>query len=415
MTKPQERFLSDGQMYFGPMDNPKSIAHCNVWDWDQLRMIKLKGTAKIFPPEEDKEVPILAPLADYLSQNVRAISIDDDALLSGVSTDPDKDDTMFVPHLLFSTIESLADSRTIQYSKLRELDRLRPGVDLSSYEDESGNAQTVVFKYNPIGKPRRLQMAWDELNAIKSLPLHPNILSLDRVVLDDVESRILGFTTEYIPGGTLENPKLAFRFEWLQQLTRLVDFLNLQLGIMHQDIAPQNLLVDPKTEELLLFDFDRVACGKRGLMDSRDDVSGVVYTLYELITNDTHFASIPHWERNIEMVQNISEWPKSRELDSDVSTMRNFLNAWVATRNFGRDMEQYLSAPVRLTWPDLPTAPEYNVPYEVGKTSDGETIWTKGLWLRRTAMSIGHYCFRWERPPQTRLLQQAEDGIQRCV
>lgn len=96
----------------------------------------------------------------------------------------------------------------------------------------------VAFEFNPWEEPRRLQMAWDELNVLSSLPPHPNIIPLDRVVLGDVESRVISFTTRCLPGGTLDNPKVPIRFEWLQQLTQFVDFLNLDLGIMHQDIAP---------------------------------------------------------------------------------------------------------------------------------------------------------------------------------
>ncbi|KAJ5155703.1 hypothetical protein N7492_008506 [Penicillium capsulatum] len=409
--KPQDRFFSEGQTYFGPRENPMTETHCNVWDWDRLRMVKVKGTAKLFPPDEDVEVPILAQFADYLSPEVRAITVDDDGLLAGVSTDPEEDDTLFVAYLPFLIAESLADCRTIQYSKLQELDRLGPGVDLSSYEDEFGIPQKVAFKFNPLEKPQRLQMAWDELNLLKSLPPHPNIVPFDRVVLEDVESRVIGFTTKYIPGGTLDNAKVPFRFEWMQQLTQLVDFLNLELGIMHQDIAPRNLLIDPDTCKILLFDFDWAACGKKRLLDGRDDVTGVVFTLYELITNDTHFTSIPHWNRNIDMVQSIPEWTCNRELDSDVSTFRNFLNEWVATRKSHGDMERYLNAPNRLIWPELPTAPDYNVPFELGKTLDGEPIWTAGPRFRRTAMKKGQYCFRWERPPRSSLLNKAKNGM----
>jgi hypothetical protein len=64
MIKPQERFLSEGQGYFGLRENPKTEAHCNVWDWDQLRIVKIKGTAKLFLPDEDKEVLIFAQFAD---------------------------------------------------------------------------------------------------------------------------------------------------------------------------------------------------------------------------------------------------------------------------------------------------------------------------------------------------------------
>jgi hypothetical protein len=55
MIKPEERFAPDDGCYMGPMDNPKTPAVLNVWDWDQLRMIKMKGTAKLFPPDEYKE------------------------------------------------------------------------------------------------------------------------------------------------------------------------------------------------------------------------------------------------------------------------------------------------------------------------------------------------------------------------
>ncbi|KAF2454983.1 kinase-like domain-containing protein [Lineolata rhizophorae] len=398
MIKPQERFFSEGQGYFGPRENPKTETHCNVWDWNQLRMVKIKGTAKLFPPDEDKKTLILAQFADYLSLEVRAVTANDDGLLSALSTDPEEDDTTFVPYLPFST-----------YSKLQELDRLGPGVDLSLYEDESRDPQKVALKLNPLGKPRILQMAWKELNLLKSLPSHPNIVPFDRVVVEDVESRVIGFTAKYIAGGTLDNPKVPFRFEWIKQLSQLVDFLNLELGIMHQDIALRNLLIDPDTYKLLLFDFDWAACGKKGLLDSRDDVTGVVFTLYELITTNTHFTSIPFWERNMDMVQSISEWTCNRELDSDVSKFRNFLHEWVGTRKSDGNMEQYLNAPNRLTWPDLPTAPDRNVPFELRKTLDGEPSWRTGPRMRRTAMAKEQYCFRWERPPQSRLLKKVEN------
>ena len=72
------------------------------------------------------------------------------------------------------------------------------------------------------------------------------------------------------------------------------------------------------------------------------------------------------------MVQSISEWPCNRELDADVSVSRKFLNERAAKRKSDGDLGQYLNAPGQLKWPDLPTPLEYNVPYEVGRTSDGE-------------------------------------------
>jgi len=162
MIKPEEWFMSDGQAYFGSSENPETVTYCNVWDWDQLRMIKVTGTVKLFPLDEDVEIQILAQFADFLSPEVRAVTVDDEGLISEVSTDLEQDDTVFIGYLHFSTIGSLHDCSVIQYSKLQELDRLGPGVDLSAYDDESGVPQKVAFKFNPIGKPRRLQMAWDD-------------------------------------------------------------------------------------------------------------------------------------------------------------------------------------------------------------------------------------------------------------
>lgn len=152
-------------------------------------------------------------------------------------------------------------------------------------------------------------------------------------------------------------------------------------------------------KEILLFDFDWAAHGKDRLLQGRDDVTAVVFTLYELITNDTQFTRISYWKQTLEMVQNIWEWPCNRELDSDVSKFRNFLNDWVASRRSGGDLERYLNAPNRLTWPDLPTAPDYNVPFELGTDPDGEPVWMNGPRPRRIAMEKGQYCFRWERKP----------------
>ncbi|KAJ5761682.1 hypothetical protein N7533_003721 [Penicillium manginii] len=90
MINPQDRFWSEGQKYCGPSENPTTKAHCNIWDWDQLQMVKVKGNARLLPPEEDRELLILAQFADYLSPEVRAITVDDNELLIGVLTDPEE-------------------------------------------------------------------------------------------------------------------------------------------------------------------------------------------------------------------------------------------------------------------------------------------------------------------------------------
>jgi serine/threonine protein kinase len=101
----------------------------------------------------------------------------------------------------------------------------------------------AVFKYSLMEKHH--EKIWDDLHVTKALKGHPSVVSFDHIVLDEVESRVLGFTTLFVSGGNLkDNTTIRFRFCWLQQLTSVVDGLNLRYGIMHQDIAPRNLLVD---------------------------------------------------------------------------------------------------------------------------------------------------------------------------
>jgi hypothetical protein len=127
MIKPQDRFFSEGQCYFDPSENPRTETRCNVWDWDRLPMVKVKGTAKLFLPDENIEIQILAQFADYLSSEVRAITVDDNGLLTGVSTDPEEDDTLFVAYLPFQMLtHSLiaAQSITLTFRSLIDLDQV---------------------------------------------------------------------------------------------------------------------------------------------------------------------------------------------------------------------------------------------------------------------------------------------------
>jgi hypothetical protein len=130
--------------------------------------------------------------------------------------------------------------------------------------------------------------------------------------------------------------------------------------------------------------------------------------LYEIITGDEQFVRIPHHERTIALMQDIAEWPCNRKLDADVSVFRNFLNEWVAKRSASDDMERYLDAPHRLDWPDMPTAPDYDVPFESERNQEGEVIGRMGPRYKRNARATGQYIFNWERPLQSRLKKTSD-------
>lgn len=39
----------------------------------------------------------------------------------------------------------------------------------------------------------------------------------------------------------------------------------------------------------------------------RDDVKGVIFTLYEIITRDTHFTEVPHDEKDSAKILNMEK------------------------------------------------------------------------------------------------------------
>lgn len=244
---------------------------------------------------------------DQLDPDVFAISISEQDELT-VSKDPEDDETQCPHYPALDTVERAEWIQTVSRGQLREVERFGPNVDLTSYASpNSARAKQVVFKYYFLD--RFLFRRWDELNIWMRLPSHPFIVSFDRLVVDELGGQqvIVGFTSVYIPGGTVEdNTSRIFKLKWLKQLLHAVDDLNLKYGIQHQDIAPRNLLVDEEADKLLLFDFNFAArigypCQEEDheqYSEDRDDIKGVIFTIYEIITRDMHFREVPHDEQD---------------------------------------------------------------------------------------------------------------------
>ena len=134
------------------------------------------------------------------------------------------------------------------------------------------------------------------------LPPHPNIVPFDKVVVDELEGGCVGFTTKYIPGGTLdENRSRTFKLKWLHQLIKIIDELNLNLGIAHQDVSPRNLVIDDdENDSLMIFDFNFSSrIGTPAYKEACNDVKGVLFTIYELITRDDTLRAVRYDEQRI--------------------------------------------------------------------------------------------------------------------
>lgn len=245
-----------------------------------------------------------------------------DGQLLSTSNDPTKDETFCTYYQGLEYVPVPANVEITHRSDLVEVERLGPNVDLMCYssrsiETQKRETEMVVFKYYFL--QQFMFNRWDELQIWMRLPLHPNIAPFDRLVVDKLEGRdvLVGFTSRFIPGGTLEaDSTRVFKLKWLRQLLHVIDDLNLNYGIQHQDVAPRNLLVDHETDNLVIFDFNcAVRIGYPHRIDSyarywdqRNDVKGAIFTLYEIITRDEHFREVSWENQNAEDVQKMKEY-----------------------------------------------------------------------------------------------------------
>jgi len=363
----------------------------NVVDWDERRIVNISGPTKLFPDDEEVEIQVLDRYIDLLSPCAHSLEVDDQGLLISVSSDPKDDTTCVVNYPHYSDVPSLSDCHTVELSRLVEVDRLGPGVDLVQYSDETGHKKKVVFKYSIIFQ--RLRFTWSELHMLKTIPRHPNLVALDCIVVGDAEARIVGFTTGYIPGKTLDRDKgRVFRLAWLQQLTATVDYLNLERGIIHQDIAPRNIIIDLE-DKLRLFDFDRaVAAGGSWVVPERNDIDGVVFTLYEIVTHNDEFSAHHFNGQGRDVVLNLKDWDIKAKLDTDLSLFRQHLTSWIAQRakpNQALRVQQVSN-------PDEP--PRGRIIVDMDEA--GTPIYDDPPYQTRVkALEFGQNVVSWERPP----------------
>lgn len=412
MIDQNERYMATG----GGILAPSGPSTWDILDFDQRRVIAVKMDGK--HESEDLAIEHLKKHIHALSPDVYEIYVAQDGSLISTSTDPRDDKTLcpYYPPLDQLPPLLLEEFKTVTRFDLREIDRLGPNVDLVSYQGSLGvdDSMQAVFKYYTISQ--YIHRTWDEMNLWMRLPRHPNVVPFDRVVVDELEGRIVGFTSVYIPGGTLkENRSRVFKLKWLEQLTRVVDDLNLRHGIMHQDIAARNLLVDPATDNLLLFDFDYAA--RIGITDGRnrfawysddrDDVKGVIFTLYEIITGDEHYRDVPHEEQDPADVQNMSTWPQRPDslLDHPVSEYRSVLDRWVKRRQAGTRISVYTEAQEPIDWPALSDPPKTEVVWARGtehETRTMEVMWAEPRGLAWETDNTRRF-LDWQRPPQSKV------------
>lgn len=397
MIDPEYRFFADS----GGGTN-----HINdeviVMDFDQGRHYSIRGPSSFLRlADEEREgsdaIEVLKRYMNELDPAVHTLNVDATGTLVSTSSDPEQDcqQAIFYPSLLDAP--SLQDCRMVTTAELTELDRLMPGVDLVSYEDDDGTTKRVVFKNTPIMQLR--ERRWREIVMLHGLPAHPNIVPLDRIVVDDTTSQhILGFTVPYLPAPSLDKDHAQiFRLDWLRQLTSLVDHLNLELRIANQDIAPRNLICfeqAPAGSQLKMIDFEyATAMGLPWHVEEFNDVKGVIFTLYEIITLDNSYRKVHPSEQDPDVVMNLEHWPCRRKLDAEVETFRLHLKEWVESRQA-----------VTLCPTTPPPFPEMPKPRPVSYLdfATGQPAQISIPQLRRVdAEKYGNYVISWQRPPSS--------------
>ncbi|EHK17297.1 uncharacterized protein TRIVIDRAFT_42157 [Trichoderma virens Gv29-8] len=349
---------------------------------------------------EDPAFEQLYKHIDNLAPNVYAIHISPDGSLISTSTDPKDDETRCVYYPPLSTIQRPEHVKILLRSKLEELGRLGSNVDLVACPQSSDPSKRLIFKYYFLFQ--HLSFAWHEMNLWIRLPKHPNIVPFDSIVIDELEGRFVGFTTIYIPGGTLEENKARpFKLKWLHQLINVIDELNLNLGIAHQDIAPRNLLIDEATDSLMLFDFNFSArIGMPGYSEARNDIKGTLFTMYEIITRNDDLRAIRHEDQDVSVIER-EDWAKHPDvlLDHPVSEFRRVLKEWCEKRRAGKQITTYKDATNFLDWPPVPDPPlsEIETHYVRKTVKEAKMLYD---WKRTELKEQGKTILNWQRPPQ---------------
>ncbi|TQN68126.1 CBL-interacting serine/threonine-protein kinase 25 [Colletotrichum shisoi] len=279
----------------------------------------------------------------------------------------------------------------------------------------------AVFKYYFLWQ--YAQMSWKEMNLWMRLPRHPNIVPFDRVVVDEIKGCVVGFTSSYVPGGNLEeNRSRVFRLKWLRQLIDVVDDLNLEHGIAHQDIAPRNLLVDESTDYVMLFDVNFAARINHpsspgegeSYLEDRNDIKGVIFTAYEIITQDNSLRSMPHEDQNLDSLG--GEWVKHSEvkLDHPVAAYKLMLQEWQERRASDLRPVNPRDVPRAIDWPSRPKPPQETISLKNTQGQLSQITFEKWYERRQDVLDRGDKILNWERLPQrlldngTRVLSSGE-------
>jgi hypothetical protein len=183
--------------------------------------------------------------------------------------------------------------------------------------------------------------------------------------------------------------------------------LNLQYGISHQDIAPRNLAIDGSTDSIMVFDFNISAhinrphspADREFCLEERNDIKGVMFTSYEIITQDDSLRRKPHKQQNLDEIA--FEWEKHPEvnLDHPLTSYQLILQEWRQWRANIHTMSSR-TFPMAINWPSKPKPPPVTIPYTDIHGKPASNTINDGIVKRQDMLALGSSVVNWERPPQ---------------
>lgn len=188
---------------------------CIITDWDERRTISVE-TSREEPGNDDGFFTnVIAKYIDTLPADAVTIKVSPDGELLSTSCNTDEDDTRVPTY--FSRSDYSQEMHTVRRPELTELERLAIQTDLVTYGPDQ---RMVVFKYYIA--PHSFVAIWHEAHCLSRIPAHPHIVSFDSLVVDSAgggEDKVVGFTTKFIPGGTIrDNVSRVFKLKYLRQL-----------------------------------------------------------------------------------------------------------------------------------------------------------------------------------------------------
>ena len=363
--------------------------------------------------------PAVAKFIDYLPLDVFGFDMRPNGDIMDFLTKDGWDKNSTAVYISKELFQLPAHIGTVLRSDLAELDRFQ-GPDLVSYVCPVTNQEKLaVFKYY-MGISEG-QCFWEEIQILSNLPPHPHIIPVDKIVLEEFDGvGVVGFTTPFIANGSLDdNKSRTFKLKWLKQLIQTVDDLNLKFGVSHQDIAARNMLIDPATDNLVLFDFNFSAMidvvsdwtkktekDYTGQRVDRDDVKGVMFALHDIITR-TYIDQVYYLhlvdEKDIEPPE---KWVKHPDvqLDHPVSEYYDTLMTWVRRRRSGPQVTHYTQATEHITYPAcIPILDFYTIEEKIPGCPYPRTHFLGRSHTRSDAALAGVNHVAWERPPTSKI------------